>query len=161
MMEGGSNAPSTVAGPPRMTVLEILRPLTSHNAQQRGWQYLNQVHALAGDRQGVTAEVHGSEVYDVEIRTDGRHLRVWCSCPYFADRASGCKHLWATAVLANENGWLTNLPGGMSVLMDFADADDLAFGVLDESETTGRYPAAVSDGRPVPAPDWAVALAAV
>ena len=38
----------------------------------------------------MTAEVHGSEVYDVEIRTDGRHLRVWCSCPYFADRASGC-----------------------------------------------------------------------
>ena len=49
MMEGGPNALRTVAGRLPMTVLEILRPLTSHKAQQRGWQYLNQVHALAGD----------------------------------------------------------------------------------------------------------------
>jgi uncharacterized Zn finger protein len=87
-----------------MTLLDILRPLTTHHAQQRGWQYLNRVHALERSAEGVTAEVHGGEVYDVEIRWDGQQLRVWCSCPYFADRSSGCKHLWATAVLATEQG---------------------------------------------------------
>lgn len=123
-----------------MTVLEVLRPLTSLGAQQRGWQYLNHVHALEGDESRAAADVHGGEIYDVEIRLEGRTLRVWCSCPYFADRSSGCKHLWATAVLANENGWLTHLPAGLRVLMDFADADHLPFGVLDEDESAMPAP---------------------
>ena len=138
-----------------MTVLDLLRPLTSHNAQQRGWQYLSRVHMLAGNDANVTAEVEGGDVYDVEIRHVGDTLRVWCSCPYFADRATGCKHLWATAVLAVEREWLTRLPGNLRVLMDFADAEDLAFGVLDESERTA---ASATPSRP---PDWAIALAAV
>jgi uncharacterized Zn finger protein len=74
-----------------MTVLDILRPLTSHRAQQRGWQYLNRVEALRHEDRSVAADVVGTDdVYDVEIRHDSRHLRVWCSCPYFADRSSGC-----------------------------------------------------------------------
>jgi superfamily II DNA or RNA helicase len=146
-----------------MTLLEILRPLTSHNAQQRGWQYLNRVHTLAHDAQSVTAEVQGSgEVYDVEIRTDLRHLRVWCSCPYFADRSSGCKHLWATAVLATENGWLTAIPAPIRVVMDFAGGEDLEFGLLDDRDA-GTSQALVRPALDTPAapPDWAVALAAV
>jgi superfamily II DNA or RNA helicase len=145
-----------------MTLLEILRPLTSQVAQQRGWQYLNRVQALAHDSHSVTAEVHGTEVYDVEIRTDSHHLRVWCSCPYFADRSSGCKHLWATAVLATENGWLTTIPAPIRVVMDFAGGEDLEFGVLDERDAMTPYallPAA-GDAAAAP-PEWAVALAAV
>jgi uncharacterized Zn finger protein len=117
-----------------MTVLDILRPLTSHHAQQRGWQYLNRVEDLHHHEHSVTAAVVGSDVYDVEIRHDGRHLRVWCSCPYFADRSAGCKHLWATAVLALEHGWLTNLPANIDVIMDFAGGEDYEFGVLDEND---------------------------
>jgi superfamily II DNA or RNA helicase len=148
-----------------MTLLEILRPLTSQNAQQRGWQYLNRVHALTHDAQSVTAEVHGGEVYDVEIRTDSHHLRVWCSCPYFADRSSGCKHLWATAVLATENGWLTTIPAPIRVVMDFAGGEELEFGLLDdESEMDPLTTLGLSPGTPsqaAPPPEWAVALAAV
>jgi superfamily II DNA or RNA helicase len=146
------------AAPLVMTVLDILRPLTTHHAQQRGWQYLNRVHRLTGDSNSVSAEVEGQEIYDVEIRLDGQNLRVWCSCPYFADRATGCKHLWATAVLAVENGWLTSLRGGVSdVIMDFAGGEDFEFGVLDESDWSLRRP---PQRTPQP-PDWAVALAAV
>jgi len=145
-----------------MTLLEILRPLTSQNAQQRGWQYLNHVHALAHDAHSVTAEVHGSAVYDVEIRTDSHHLRVWCSCPYFADRSSGCKHLWATAVLATENGWLTTIPAPIRVVMDFAGGEDFEFGILDEIEAEPPYGLlAPPADTAAAAPEWAVALAAV
>ena len=139
------------------SVLDVLRPRTSHHAQQRGWQYLNQVHALAGDAHSVSAEVHGTDVYDVEIRTDGPQLRVWCSCPYFADRSSGCKHLWATAVLATENGWLTNLPADVDVVMDFAGGEDLTFGVLGEDEIAPE----ITGDQSGPPPEWALALAAV
>ena len=147
------------------TVLDILRPLTSHNAQQRGWQYLNRVHVLGGDDRNVTADVQGADLYDVEIRQVGDTLRVWCSCPYFADRATGCKHLWATAVLATERGWLTRLPGDLRVVMDFADAEDIAFGVLGEHERLGVPVPTPYTSPPKPVatrpPEWAMALAAV
>jgi superfamily II DNA or RNA helicase len=141
-----------------MTVLDILRPRTTHHAQQRGWQYLNRVEGLHHDDQSVTAEVVGTEVYDVEIRREGPQLRVWCSCPYFADRSSGCKHLWATAVLAVEHGWLTNLPAHLDVVMDFAGGEDYDFGYIDEGVLADAFvPAPV----PIDAPDWQRALAAV
>ena len=161
MMVSPACGPTVSAGAiPSVTVLDILRPRTTHNAQQRGWQYLSRVRALIGDASSVTAEVHGSEVYDVEIRTVGDTLRVWCSCPYFADRSSGCKHLWATAVLAHENGWLTNLPPNPRVLMDFADAEDIPFGVLDEDELADDALSLASTPEGPP-PEWAVALAAI
>lgn len=147
-----------------MTLLEILRPLTSHHAQQRGWHYLSRVHALHHDDHSVTAEVHGGAVYDVELRRERDQLRVWCSCPYFADRSSGCKHLWAAAVLASENGWLTNLPDHLDVVMDFAGGEEIEFGVLDEGEVAPYLPAGVdaaSAGALTPPPEWALALAAV
>jgi superfamily II DNA or RNA helicase len=142
-----------------MTVLDILRRHTSPRAQERGWQYLNRVEGLHHDDQSVTAEVVGTNIYEVEIRHDSRHLRVWCSCAYFADRSAGCKHLWATAVLAVEHGWLTNLPGNLAVVMDFAGGEDLAFGVFDDEtpEKEWRPGTALS----VEAPDWQRALAAV
>jgi superfamily II DNA or RNA helicase len=142
-----------------LTVIDILRPLTSHNAQQRGWQYLNRVEGLSHHDDSVTAAVVGAEVYDVEIRYTGGQLRVWCSCPYFADRSTGCKHLWATAVLALEQGWLTNLPANIDVVMDFAGGEDYEFGVLD----AGDWEPAIRSLTPVPlqAPDWQRALAAV
>ena len=143
-----------------MTVLDILRPRTSHGAQQRGWQYLNRVEGLRHDDHSVTAAVVGDDIYDVEIRHDTRHLRVWCSCPYFADRSTGCKHLWATAVLALEHGWLTNLPANLDVVMDFAGGEDYAFGVLDEHERS-EPPGRAWQGLTVESPDWQRALAAV
>ena len=157
MMEGGLH---NAVRDSFMTVLDILRRHTSHNAQQRGWQYLNRVEGLQHDENSVTAHVVGDDVYDVEIRHDGRHLRVWCSCPYFADRSAGCKHLWATSVLAVENGWLTNLPATLDVVMDFAGGEDYEFGVLDELDAEIH----AKDWRPLETampPAWERALAAV
>ena len=147
-----------------MTILDILRPLTTQAAQQRGWQYLNRVEALHHEDRSVTADVVGTDnVYDVELRHDSSHLRVWCSCPYFADRSTGCKHLWATAVLAVEHGWFTNLPPTLDVVMDFAGGEDYVFGVVDEDDQTDIRSAVKAPARPVAvdAPDWQRALAAV
>ena len=144
-----------------MTVLDILRPLTPHAAQQRGWRYLNRVEGLRHEDRSVTADVVGTDdIYDVELRYDSRHLRVWCSCPYFADRSAGCKHLWATAVLAVEHGWLTNLASTLAVVMDFAGGEDYEFGVLNEDAALTE-PATRPTPVAVEAPDWQRALAAV
>jgi superfamily II DNA or RNA helicase len=144
-----------------MTILELLRPLTTYGAQQRGWQYLNQVRPIEGNAQGVVAEVHGSEVYGVRILVDRGDLRVWCSCPYFADRGSGCKHLWATAVVAHEKEWLTNLATGLRVVIDVGDDEDYELAVPDRPDATMEAATGLANRRPAPPPDWAMALAAV
>ena len=109
-----------------MTVLELLRPLTSHSAQQRGSQYTSRVRALKGEAEAVTATVRGTELYAVTIRVDGDTLRIGCSCPFFMDRGAVCKHLWATALLANERDWLTDLPRKLRVVVDLDDLEDYA-----------------------------------
>jgi superfamily II DNA or RNA helicase len=143
-----------------MTVLDVLRRHTASNTQQRGWQYLNRVEHLHHDHNSVTADVVGDDVYDVEIRHEGRQLRVWCSCPYFADRSAGCKHLWATAVLAVENGWLTNLPPNLDVIMDFAGGEDYAFSTYDDEHEVVT-PRKLLPPVQVDSPEWQRALAAV
>lgn len=107
-----------------MTALEVLRPFASHNAQQRGWDYVDRVTILDGDVHRVDGEVEGTYVYDVSIAFDRGALRVSCSCPYFSDSAHICKHLWATAAAAAERQWLTDVPANVRVVIGLDDLED-------------------------------------
>ena len=156
-----------------MTVLDLLRPVTAHNAQHRGWEYVGRVHKLEGDVHHATAEVHGADAYRVTLRVDGHKLRVSCACPYFDDRGSGCKHLWATAVRATEHGWLKDLAADLRVVMDFDDLEDhellvpnpATFEARDRRRAESRWPTAVPrlapPVKPPKPPDWSLALSAV
>jgi superfamily II DNA or RNA helicase len=148
-----------------MTALDLLRPHTTLNAQQRGWEYVDRVDIVHGSADGVKAKVFGTSMYDVRLRVDGGRLRVWCSCPYFADRGTACKHLWATAARADENAWLVDLAAGARVLMDFKDLEDRELLVPER-----RVGAADLAPRPTPrpprraiptVPDWELALSGV
>lgn len=145
-----------------MTALDLLRPYSTHNARQRGWEYLDLVDIVSGSTDAVKAKAHGTGIYEVRLRQDGLQLRVWCTCPYFSDRGNACKHLWATAARAEENGWLANLPAGTRVLMDLKDVDDHELSVAERGfgGTAARRSARfVPQYQPAPRPPaWELAL---
>ena len=120
------------------------------------------VEVLEGSAQSVSADVPGTEVYEVGIRVHGGNLRVFCTCPYFDDRGSACKHLWATAVIATESGWLVDLPDGLRVVMDFDDLEDHQLVIPERGGVETRHPRpSPPPPQPEKPPEWAVALAAV
>ena len=131
-----------------MTALDLLRPLASSAAQSRGWEYVNRVRVIDGAAEAVVGEVYGSAPYSTRIRVDAAQLRVWCSCPYFSDQGQICKHLWATALVADERGWLRLLPDHLRVVMDFDDFE-------------GRYEFLQPVRRTPQRPEWMKALSVV
>src|SRR4051812_1077902 len=62
---------------------------------------------LKGDAKKARAIVLGTHAYRVEIQRHGSRFEASCECPYFLDRASVCKHIWATLLEADERGLLT------------------------------------------------------
>jgi superfamily II DNA or RNA helicase len=110
-----------------MTALDLLRPVTSHNAQQRGWDYVGRVRLVNSDNpDDIVAMVTGGETYDVTMRVRDDQLRVSCTCPYFSDRATPCKHLWALAIVADQRDLLTNVPEHAQLVIDIDDLEDHA-----------------------------------
>ncbi len=101
-----------------MNLLKCLSAVTPVAVQQRGATYLREIRGLLGGISGVTAEVRGSEDYDVNLRLGAGELLVSCTCPYFFDRGAVCKHLWAVALAATGRGWLLDLPEGLQVIVD-------------------------------------------
>ncbi len=142
-----------------MTALDLLRPHTTHNAQERGWDYVELVDIVQGSADAVKAKVHGTGIYEVRLRVDGNRLRVWCTCPYFSDRGTSCKHLWATAARAEESGWLRQLPTGTRALMDFKDLEDheLSIATPDSYRSSSSVPRVARPAAPKP-PEWELAL---
>jgi len=110
-----------------VTLLDLLRPLTPSPVQQRAFEYTKRIRNMAGDAAGVWASVRGTTTYEVELSLERHTLVIFCSCPYFADHLAVCKHLWATAVVAAQKGWLTDLPNGTRVAADQAAEDDFDF----------------------------------
>ena len=121
-----------------MTLIECLSAVTSNQVRQRGADYVDRVGGMLGGISGVSAEVRGSEDYEVSLRRGDETLLVSCTCPYFFDRAEVCKHIWAVALVAARKGWLSNLPHRLGVVVDV----DSAF---DDASPFDEFP-------PIPAP---------
>jgi superfamily II DNA or RNA helicase len=131
-----------------MTVVDLLRPLTSASSQSRGSNYLNRVRVLQQSEHAVDAEVLGSARYKTQIRIETGTLHVSCNCPHFSDHGAVCKHVWATALVTNERGLLANIDDSVRVAMDFQPVE-------------GPYQFLPPSRRHPPAPEWRNALAAV
>ena len=144
-----------------MTLVECLAGVTTAAVQQRGTSYVNAIHGLLGGISGVTAQVRGTEDYDLNLRIAEDGLVVSCTCPYFFDRGVVCKHLWAVALAADARGLLRDLPEGLEVIADldgdlFDDDETLIAGLA--SSPPRRGPASRVSPRPDP---WEAALASV
>ena len=76
--------------------------------RQRGLNYFRtgRVEIIHGSDVAVGARVRGASLYQVSLEWTKRALETSCSCPYFED-GGGCKHLWATILAAEAEGYLT------------------------------------------------------
>ncbi|MES1211807.1 MAG: SWIM zinc finger family protein, partial [Acidobacteriota bacterium] len=52
------------------------------------------------------AVVTGTNRYEVALTREGKRVRVSCSCPFFADRDTPCKHIWATVLAVDTKSGL-------------------------------------------------------
>ena len=104
------------------------------NFQQRGRLYFlhGAVDILEGGPWSVEATVQGTHQYSVNISCAKKSLGVRCSCPYYEGSLDTCKHIWATLLAAEEQGYLegvANRPLRISemdpgVIVDESDEDN-------------------------------------
>lgn len=82
---------------------ERLRRAAGEKVFARGRSYANQgqVVLLSGGGDGILAAAFGTDDYTVWLKKPGPNVSGHCSCPAFED-AGLCKHMVATALLANE-----------------------------------------------------------
>jgi superfamily II DNA or RNA helicase len=76
----------------------------------------------------VKAHVRGARSYQVEINRSPKKTTLWCDCPYF-DSTGPCKHLWATLMAAEAEGFLRDDSGGGrgNVVYEYDFDDDVEF----------------------------------
>src|SRR6185437_5068742 len=159
---------SSAAAP---SALRRFEPLFTPATRARGIDYAarGQVRILRVTPEGIVAEVRGQQYYDVELHAAGGVLSASCTCPHFSG-GDGCKHLWATLVVAEHD---RKLPGGdlRSIVLDPPAGDPMDEGDDDEwDEVDGAQAARTSQPfssvvvRPAPsprsAPKWRDVLAA-
>src|SRR5689334_24473350 len=100
--------------------------------QERGRQYFlrGAVENIEGDNLSITAVVRGTMRYHVQIKNLDEFIDYSCSCPYFERDFEPCKHIWAAALKAEQQGYLRRhgnfmsmhrlaaLPGSLSAKSD-------------------------------------------
>ena len=63
---------------------------------------------ITGGASSVKATVRGTLPYHVTIERKGKTFSVSCECPYFLDRGTVCKHIWAVMLEAERGGLLAD-----------------------------------------------------
>ncbi|MGW7818146.1 SWIM zinc finger family protein [Streptomyces puniciscabiei] len=75
-----------------------LRALAGARSFERGLGYLDAVNGLEVGESSVTAVVHGTDVYEVELTLGGDEgVSGWCDCPH-GQEGNFCKHCVAVAL---------------------------------------------------------------
>ncbi len=79
-----------------------------HKVRQRGHSYYKSgaVDIINGNEEEVQADVIGTDTYEVDLYREDDTIYASCSCPYFQGEQGLCKHIWATLLSAEENGYL-------------------------------------------------------
>jgi superfamily II DNA or RNA helicase len=80
--------------------------------QARGEEYLRRGAVQITDvgHDTVTAVVLGGDHYTVRLRVRDGELDLSCTCAYFVRNGDGCKHAWATLLVAEQGGYLPPPP---------------------------------------------------
>jgi len=92
-------------------ITDELSAETAPIVQKRGRTYFahGAVRLLdTGDR-AVSARVQGSQVYRVKLSVADGFIDYTCTCPFFTGDLNACKHIWATAMAAEERGCLKQI----------------------------------------------------
>ena len=116
-----------------MKLSDITRNLVDSNIRAKGKMYSdwNQVKILSTSDSKIDAKVQGSgkNVYDVTISIEPGSIIVNCTCPFF-ESYGACKHVWATILTAEKNGFESTVATPKSILIEkdlFDEEDDEDF----------------------------------
>lgn len=91
-----------------MLALDALGRQVGQKIKNRGSEYFkrNSVSIVYTDSEFVSAEVRGTNTYDVDLERENKSLLYSCSCPFFEDNFKVCKHIWATLLEMERQGIL-------------------------------------------------------
>jgi superfamily II DNA or RNA helicase len=107
-----------------MSLAVDLRSFVSTSIRERGSALYatGNVTVTAGDNEFVSADVRGSQLYDVTLRRERDKILAYCECPYFASDGI-CKHIWATVLAADKWRYLAGRQGrsARALLEDWED----------------------------------------
>ena len=114
----GAHGPGILGVSPGM-LIKALAPHVSSRTRAKGLHYFRSgaVIEMAGGEWTAHAVVRGTRDYRVELMRESGTDRFTasCECPYYADRAEICKHIWAALLEADQRGLLAGdgplLPG--------------------------------------------------
>jgi uncharacterized Zn finger protein len=119
---------------PARTLRAAVRSSVSADVRARCESYFQQkrVSILNATDGCLVASVKGSRKYQVTLDLREEELTVSCTCPYFTDVSSPCKHVWATILAADEarafnvppTVYLTVPEDSEDELVDDLDPDD-------------------------------------
>jgi superfamily II DNA or RNA helicase len=137
-----------------MGLAEAVRRDFRPGVRDRGSHYYmtGLVRIKSGSATQVDAVVHGSTAYDVSIELHDTTLNAWCDCPFFSSEGP-CKHLWATILKADAEGYLASLPPDLQLVEDYRDEDIGDEPPEDRGEFRLRAPVAPRRPEP-PLPSW-------
>ena len=109
------------------TVLSVsLTSLVPKMTRERGHGYFvsRRVTLVGGDAWHAEANVRGSRLYDVKLFRVGDEIEVSCTCPYCEEYDEPCKHIWATLLAAEAEGYLKGDGRGQTRHLTMVDPDD-------------------------------------
>src|SRR6185369_12569056 len=93
---------------PLMTLSVNLSRCFGDAVRKRGAEYFAQGHVriLSSETRTIVAEVRGARRYRVSLARLDDAIVVQCECPYIANYAEPCKHIWAAMLAADQQGLL-------------------------------------------------------
>ncbi len=99
---------------PGLELPSILAREFSVSSRNRGDEYfrLKRVKVHIGSASELSATVNGMEPYEVLLKISGSKLAASCTCPYFLGEGQNCKHIWASILTADEQGYLSDAAAG-------------------------------------------------
>jgi superfamily II DNA or RNA helicase len=78
---------------------------------------------LHGDEWTVRATVQARKKYQVRLWRDDLTVEVFCTCPYYDARLDPCRHIWATLLAAEAQGYLRGDGDGAPRYLEIAEDD--------------------------------------
>src|SRR5579871_4748173 len=87
------------------------------SVRKRGLDYYSRglVRVKHAGKDEIEARVRGSQPYEVGLSWDPPFISTWCDCPFF-DSEGRCKHVWATILAADAQGYLSDAANAREVV---------------------------------------------
>jgi len=108
--------------------------------RSRGYFYYRNgaVQIINGNKEEVQAIVIGTDAYQIDLYREEDTVYVFCTCPYFEGERETCKHIWATLLAAEKQGFLRGKgnsdPVHLEIYVEGNDLDENGDDDWDEDE---------------------------